>query len=313
MIIGTWNLQNLFPPGSEYGPTDEATYRAKLLALADTINAAWPDVLAVQEVGDPAAVDDLVAELAGDWTVELAEPDDRGIRVGLLATRLLSDIEHIADFPRGLRPIQVDDTDTSVTSMRRPALQARVDAGGYPVDVITCHLKSKLLSFPGGRFTTSDEDERARFGVYALNQRAAEAATVRTAATRLLADDGQNRAVIVLGDMNDGPVAATTQILLGPPGSEIGTAGFAPPDNGDGQRLWNVAPLIPPEDRYTRIYRGQPELIDHILVSHLIAHTIGPGNVMIAHTAATSITDYPSAERDNPGSDHRPIFLTIDV
>jgi endonuclease/exonuclease/phosphatase family metal-dependent hydrolase len=195
--------------------------------------------------------------------------------------------------------------------MRRPALRARITADGRTVDLVTCHLKSKLLSFPGGRFTTSDEDERARFGVYALNQRGAEAATVRTAATRLLADDGQHRAVVVLGDLNDGPAAATTQILLGPPGSEIGTGGFEPPDQGDGQRLWNTAPLVPEEQRYTRIYRGQPELIDHILVSHVIAHAIGPGDVTIVDTGATSITDYPSAERDNPGSDHRPMFLTI--
>ena len=39
--------------------------------------------------------------------------------------------------------------------------------------------------------------------------------------------------VVVLGDLNDEPLAATTQILLGPPGSEIGTAGFDRPDRGD--------------------------------------------------------------------------------
>jgi hypothetical protein len=99
MIIGTWNLQNLYRPGSEYGPSDEAAYRAKLLALADTINAVRPDVLAVQEVGDPAAADDLVAELDGGSTVDLGGPDDRGIRVGFLAMLPLSDVEQVASFP----------------------------------------------------------------------------------------------------------------------------------------------------------------------------------------------------------------------
>jgi hypothetical protein len=33
------------------------------------------------------------------------------------------------------------------------------------------------------------------------------------------------------------PEAATTQILSGLPGSEIGTNGFDQPDRGDGQRL----------------------------------------------------------------------------
>ncbi len=38
--------------------------------------------------------------------------------------------------------------------------------------------------------------------------------------------------------MNDEMDAATTQILNGPPGSEIGTVGFGRPDDGDGDRMW---------------------------------------------------------------------------
>ena len=57
-----------------------------------------------------------------------------------------------------------------------------------PVQALVTHFKSKLLTFPGftpdrPRFDTRDEGERARFGLYALNQRAAEAATVRAWAT----------------------------------------------------------------------------------------------------------------------------------
>jgi hypothetical protein len=28
MMIGTWNLENLFRPGSEFGPKDEAAHEA---------------------------------------------------------------------------------------------------------------------------------------------------------------------------------------------------------------------------------------------------------------------------------------------
>jgi endonuclease/exonuclease/phosphatase family metal-dependent hydrolase len=52
--------------------------------------------------------------------------------------------------------------------------------------------------------------------------------------TSLLDAHGQDRAVLVMGDFNDEPEAATTQILLGPPGSEIGTGGYDQPDQGDG-------------------------------------------------------------------------------
>src|SRR3954454_2977472 len=53
LTIATWNLENLFRPGADAGPTDEDAYDAKLAALAHMIEQIAPDVLAVQEVGDP--------------------------------------------------------------------------------------------------------------------------------------------------------------------------------------------------------------------------------------------------------------------
>ena len=83
------------------------------------------------------------------------------------------------------------------------------------------------------------------------------------------------RDVVVLGDLNDGPEAATTQILYGPPGSQprgpddaTRTAGaFQRADANDGQRLFNVAKLVPEAIRWSRRHNGQNELLDHILTS----------------------------------------------
>src|SRR4051794_35499418 len=102
--IGTWNLENLFLAGEEGGPPTQQAYDDKLDALAGTIIDEAPDVLAVQEVGDPAALDDLVARVGGTWHVELATPDDRGIRVGFLSRTDMTEVEIISDFPEGLRP-----------------------------------------------------------------------------------------------------------------------------------------------------------------------------------------------------------------
>ena len=55
----TWNLENLFRPG-DASPESATTYQAKLKALAETIMELAPDVLAVQEVGGPEALADLV-------------------------------------------------------------------------------------------------------------------------------------------------------------------------------------------------------------------------------------------------------------
>jgi endonuclease/exonuclease/phosphatase family metal-dependent hydrolase len=307
MIVATWNLENLFRPGSEAGPSDDEQYDAKLTELARVIGEIDPDVLAVQEVGDLDALDDLRRRLDGEWQTRTSEfPDERGIRVGFISRRALRSAEDMREFPSLLEPVQVDDEETKVHEMGRGALKVRVRAGGRSIDLVTCQLKSKLLSYPGGRFNPRDEGERARYAAYALYLRAAEAVTLRAFADELLEDEGRERAVILLGDLNDEPAAATTQIPLGPPGSEIGTPGFDRPDEGDRSRLWNLAPLIPAERRYSRMYEGRPELIDHILVSKALVERVesvdtGPGE-------PPSITDDRAARRDEPVSDHLPVI-----
>jgi endonuclease/exonuclease/phosphatase family metal-dependent hydrolase len=314
VLIGTWNLENFFPPGETAGPTNQAAYDAKVTALAATIRGLSPDVLAVQEVGDPAALQDLAKALDGEGYDhhETANPDGRGIRVGFLSRLPLLDVHQVATFPAPLRPIQVDDTPTDETAMGRPALVAGVVTRmGTRIDLVTCHLKSKLLTFPGGAFSTRDDALRARYGAYALYRRTAEAVTVRDTTTSLLDRMGRERAVIVLGDLNDEPQAATTQILSGPPGSEIGTTGYDTPDDGDDTRLWNLAARIPADQRYSRIYRGKRELIDHILVSHLVTHHVADNGVTAGGPPPASIEDNPNARRDTPASDHRPLIATI--
>ena len=76
LTIATWNLENLFRPGADAGPTDEHDYDAKLEALAGMIEQIAPDVLAVQKVADPEALADLRGRLSGNWHRELSnEPD----------------------------------------------------------------------------------------------------------------------------------------------------------------------------------------------------------------------------------------------
>src|SRR3954470_15594025 len=172
VLIGTWNLENFFRPGDSAGPSNQAAYDTKLAALATTIRDLSPDVLAVQEVGDPEALADLAKALEADGYThhETADPDGRGIRVGFLSRLDLLDVHQISAFPAGLRPIQVDDTPAAESAMGRPALAAAVvTRSGTRIELITCHLKSKLLTFPGGAFSTRDEGLRARYGVYALN------------------------------------------------------------------------------------------------------------------------------------------------
>lgn len=305
VLLATWNLENLFRPGSPFGPDDERTYRAKVAALGDRIADVAPDVLAVQEVGDAAALDDVLKRAGGRWQVVLSDfPDERGIRVGFASRSRLADVEQVRAFPERIVPVQVDDQGTTLSAMGRGAVSARLVR--EDVVLVTCHLKSKLLSFGPRRFTPRDEGERARYAAYGLFRRGAEAATVRAHVDAVVAA----RPVCVLGDLNDEPVAATTQLLLGPPGSEIGTPGFERPDKGDAARLWNLAPFIPEERRFTRRYRGRRELVDHILVSQALVRAVVRVDTV---GDPPSIGDDPELRFDEPASDHALLLAEFEV
>ncbi|WP_248965060.1 endonuclease/exonuclease/phosphatase family protein [Sphaerisporangium perillae] len=309
VVVGTWNLENLYRPGGEFGPRDEAAYQAKIAALAGTLAGIGPDVLGVQEVGDPDALADLVAALGGEWHTALSRhPDARGIRVGVLSRLPVTLLDDVDAFASPLAAVQNADAGPGTAQTSRGMLAVRVEPGaGTTLDVAVCHLKSKLLSFPGGRFQARDEGERARYGAYALYRRAAEATTLRGLADRLVGGHGQERPVVVLGDFNDEPQAATTQIVLGPPGSELGTAGALRPDRGDGWRLWNLATLIPEAERFSRRHNGQGELIDHILASRALIEHVEEIRSVVGH-GLPSITEDPAARRDAADSDHAPII-----
>ncbi|MEV7010766.1 endonuclease/exonuclease/phosphatase family protein [Streptosporangium sp. NPDC051022] len=317
-VIGTWNVENLFKPGNGFGPTSQAAYDAKLKGLVATITAAGADVLALEEIGDPDALAELAHHLGNGWQHVTSGIFDarHPIRVGFLPRLPFEVLADRATFPAQLSPIQAGDDGTTAHQMGRGALAVRVtEPDGRTIDLIAAHLKSKLLSFPPepngrSRFQPHDEGERARVAAYALYRRAAEAVTVRALADELLDGQGPARQIVVLGDFNDEPEAATTQILLGTPGAEQ-------PDQGDKARLWNLAPRIPDGERFSRVFQRRRELIDHLLVSHALltraqdVHTLRPLNGAGPDDELPSVTEVPTARRDDPASDHAMVFTRL--
>jgi hypothetical protein len=150
---------------------------------------------------------------------------------------------------------------------------------------------------------TDAAPEPANAAVALLRQ--AVATAVRALATGLLGGRGRTRRLAVVGDLNDEPRAATTQIL---PGSEIGTGGFDRSDGGDGRRLWNLAPTIPPARRFSRVFRGRRELIDHIVVSRALLPVLGG-----VDRPQPSVGEDPAARRRARDSDHAPVLARLDL
>lgn len=334
LTVMTWNLENFGRPADDATQAVKDRFTRKLKQISELITGAGPDLVGVQEVladdNDlaPAVFNDLLAALGAEWNGCLSQlPDGRGIRVGWLSRGQLTSPTDVAAYPQGVPATTVDDHGTMITASRRGALAVTYTRGdGLTVQALTAHLKSKLLTFPGHdpqhpRFDTHDEGERARFGLYALDQRAAEVATARAWATGQLQGHGQQRHVLVCGDLNDIPQAATTQILLGPPGSQLGTGGFDRPDAGDGNRLWNLEPKMPPGDpvtgagaaNWSRINNGVKELIDQILVSHQLVHALDSAESLPIDGIKSATANPASLADMEAPSDHRPVIARFSL
>lgn len=327
--VATWNVENLFRPAASASTADKRRYQDKLGLMAAVIAGLNPDVLALQELGGADALADL-AQALGDTLPHQASarPDGRGIRVGFLSRlKFQGAPRQIADFPPGpalaIQGLGADGLPRPATRMGRAALHVRVRKAGTYVNLVNAHLKSKLLSFtrPNGvSFTPRDEAERAQVAGIALHRRAAEAVTLRLYANTLL--EGNDRAaLLVLGDFNDVPEAQTSLLLTGASGSEIGTAGFHRPDAGDDARLFNLAALIAPERRYSRIHAGRGELLDQIYAS-VEFFPAGPGgkrrlpevDSRVDFAAGLpSVGDDPGPRAKAIAPDHAPVVATFDL
>lgn len=79
-------------------------------------------------------------------------------------------------------------------------------------------------------------------------------------------------------------------------------------------RLWDVAPLIPPGQRWSRVNSGRRELIDHVLLSHRLVHratAAGTGLPGEGPPGLPSVGPDPAERRGEPGSDHAPVWVRL--
>jgi endonuclease/exonuclease/phosphatase family metal-dependent hydrolase len=325
--VMTWNVENLFRPAPAATAVDQQRYQQKLALLAGIIQQRDADIVALQEVGGEEPLLDLQQAVGATHPHRAvsAAPDARGIRVAFVSKLAIETSTDIVDFPPGpaltITGLSSVGDPTPITRMGRGALRIRVRKEGRAVDVVTAHLKSKLLTYPrpgGSSFTPRDENERSQVAGIALMRRSAEAVTLRVWANSML-EGNPNSPVILLGDFNDVPEAQTSLVLNGPEGSEIGTAGFDRPDRGDDARLFNVANAIPEARRFSRVHRGRQELLDQIFASEELlpvgANGRRPLPVADSHVdfAGTlpSVTENPGDRTKEIAPDHAPVTATF--
>lgn len=323
VVVMSYNLQTLFDPvdqGGEYaefcvstGAWDEGRYNARLAALASSVQSAagrgrlgdGPDILVVEEAENQRVLSDLAAA-AGGYSYIVASPDEEAV----VACGVLSRFPIVAARAHRIRP-----PDGVPPSVPRYALEVELSVDGHRLVVIGSHWKSKL----GGAQETEPERQAAAVFISAL------------VSSRLAADPAL--ALVVAGDFNENPDEFERVERAWP-------TALMPVEAGAGQWLLitgsrdaarlpepgSASPLVlycPWDDGggYSYLFQGNPERIDHLLMSPSLVADTGAALRFESFSAqppqfvvdASGIPLAYSPRLNSGYSDHLPIRIRIAV
>lgn len=286
--IGSLNLLNLRSVGKGiYGSPgySEAQFQDKVRWIGAMFDQLACELIAVQEVFDQDALQacversDHMRQCAAVIAPHAQSGNDLP-RVGLVCRLpLLSPVESIVDIPaQAVAPLagapEIGIADHAHHRFSRPVLAVTVNLGGkdhpIPARVYVVHLKSRRPrrlvgtagAYDGVAESMDDPSIEARAHLRSLMMRGIEATGIRHLVLRDLL--GSRMPVIVMGDFNDHAKAMTTELITGR--MQV---------NARQRRdhlLWHAAALQRPhalkrDIGYTKIHLGEPDSIDHILVS----------------------------------------------
>ena len=316
LAVGTFNVENL-------APSDPQT-KFDRLGVQIVHNLQAPDILALEEIQDnsgaardgvvdsTATTDKLLAAVANAggpaYAARWVNPQD-GLDGGqpggnirqVFIYRLDRDLEFI-DRPGGdattattvvgsgkrthlsLSPGRINPTSPAWTSSRKP-LVGEFRFRGRTVFAIANHFNSKGGDDPlFGRWQQPVRSSET--------QRHQQAQEVRTFVNQLLAAD-PGADVVVVGDLNDFEFSQTTDILVGAGASA----------------LLDLPRTLPADERYTYVYEGNSQVLDHILVSRALT-VAPPGAVGPAYEYDIVHTNSQFWDQD---SDHEPQVVRLAI
>jgi predicted extracellular nuclease len=275
LSVATFNLLNLNLPGLRMyrdanGWTPEE-YRRKIAWSAAQFDWLKPDVLGLQELWHKDALAALLAASAARDEYEVVAPADAvGTQIHCAALvkkgMLVGAPEWIKHFPAGFAlrsagdDAQTPEISVAISGYSRPVLhfQIRPRSDESPIHVFVCHFKSKAPTRVPGIHAGNLGSALSTI------RRTAEAAALRFLLTETM--KGNDAPVIVMGDINDGMLSNTANVLTEQPRYLVGdTVGGA--DNA----LYTTQTLQEFRDTrdvyYTHVHEGMRESLDHILVS----------------------------------------------
>jgi predicted extracellular nuclease len=312
LAIATYNVENL-------APTDPTS---KFAALADGIidNLASPDIVALEEVQDNdgatddgvvaanrtlAKLTDAIVAAGGPryaWReIDPVDDKDGGQPGGNIRNAFLYNADRVSFVDRGsvtvdrsvtatvvarskgapaltLSPGRIDPTNQVWTDSRKP-LVGEFRFRKKPVFVIANHFDSK-----GG---DQNADGRYQYPKRTSEiQRSGQAAAVHSFVSKILGVDKSAR-VVVVGDLNDYQFSPALSVL------KTGSA-----SGNDPAILTDLITTLPVDQRYTYVYNGISQVLDHILTTK----GVGEVSYQVIHL---------NAEYTDQTSDHDPQVVRL--
>ncbi|MHA1559398.1 MAG: endonuclease/exonuclease/phosphatase family protein [Alphaproteobacteria bacterium] len=314
--IATFNLENL-----DDHPGHEPTLEARLALLQPQLQRLDADVLCLQEVNaqrrKPAKTRRLLALeqlLAGTVYAQYNQAVTHG------TTGALADVHNLVTLsrlpilhqqqvhnelvaPPSYRRVTAEPREAAAVRVNweRPILLTKLDVAGTPVTVINLHLQAPLAAaIPGQKldaFTWRTVPGWAEGLYLATMKRAGQALETRLTIDGIF-DTEPGAMIAVCGDFNAGLDEMPVRLIRG-----------TEEDTGNGalasRALIPVERSVNPNQRFSVLHHGRPEMLDHILVSHGL---LGCYRATEIHNEALGdeLIGYAQV-RNDPASYHAPL------
>jgi 2',3'-cyclic-nucleotide 2'-phosphodiesterase (5'-nucleotidase family)/endonuclease/exonuclease/phosphatase family metal-dependent hydrolase len=320
LTVASYNVLNL-DPNDEDGDEDIANGRFTAIAEQIVSNLNAPDVIGLQEIQDNSgSVDD--GTVAADETLQLLVDaiaaaggpqyefiDNTFIEDGVsggqpggnIRTAFLYNPERVSLVDGSVQPVG-DQAEGSPFAGARLPLAATFEFNGEEVTIVNNHFSSKGGSAPilgvEQPFEQRQEDPDVNGS---LNERRVQAQAVNNFVDDILAEDADAN-MVVLGDLNEFEFISPLEILAGT--VESTDDGFGIEPTGEAAILNNLVNTIDPDERYSFIFQGNSQVLDHILVSDSLSDGAEFDFVHV---------NVEFAETDSRASDHEPILASFDL
>jgi len=266
--IANWNVHNMFDDqkDSSEDVVSKSEYEAHVADVGTVLAAENPDIVMFAEVENTSVLDDIAAQMGGGYESTLIEGNDpRLIHIGVLSRVPFTDVVSHKD-----DEFTLSGSPAPTYSFVRDCLEVHFTYGGRDIVLLGVHFRSK--GQPDANPPVPDDADR----------RGAEAERTRAIADGLTAANPE-LGLVVLGDFNDLPTSY--------PYKAVAKSDYE-----------NAPDALPESERYSYIYSGTKELIDHQLSNPVMSAWLDPAEVTIVHS--NTVDD---------ASDHSPVVATYRV